>query len=315
MQTGGRLCRVSIPLYRFFDNLILILETLARISQVAQFLSGGGLVNAKTNENPHLFCSDGFAEEVDRAWNEFARDANGDYMITERDSNGKVKSGYTIVDVYPHIRAQSSSALPWWVDELKGYTFSTGLIEALCDKEGREAMTSRADAYPSVEAGSPLGFTYANFNRHILLCPSSFSPAEGMSHGRETLAGLVTSDKYPPVGDQRFIDQFGTISCTLYHELYHMVDSTGSDSDGPVTTSSDSEEKIQCLRPLHLPLPFSSPRRANLIIQGIKRRKLSMLTLQTNQALSMPRSHTSFSRWRLTCTRIRLPVHRRVCTW
>lgn len=27
------------------------------------------------------------------------------------------------------------------------------------------------------------------------------------------------------------MDYFGTLSCTLYHELFHVVDATGSDSD------------------------------------------------------------------------------------
>ncbi|KAL2831689.1 hypothetical protein BDW59DRAFT_157655 [Aspergillus cavernicola] len=205
---------------------------MARKSQVTHCLSGGHLVNARSNENPNIFCNDQFAEEVEYAWEQFAKDATGAEMITGQHRRGR-KTGITIEEVYPHIQDIAPGTLPWWCPELGGYTFSTGLIESLCAKEGRQALTSRADAYPSTVAGSSLGLTYANFNRHVLLFPSSLTPAGTDSHSQPSVAGLVTSANYPALNDNRLIDKFGTVSCTLYHEMFHPVDSAGTDRDGP----------------------------------------------------------------------------------
>jgi hypothetical protein len=121
---------------------------------------------------------------------------------------------------------------PYWVSLLKGYTFATGAYEKLCDKEKRQGLTSRADLYPNTEAGSPEGFTYASFNRHMLLCPNSFKNEAGKGpHSQPTVEGLVANANYPSKGDARPMDRFGTLSCTLYHELFHIVDSAGTDSD------------------------------------------------------------------------------------
>jgi hypothetical protein len=150
-----------------------------RLANVATFLSGGGLVGARTSDKPNLFCTDSFAVVPKYGWNDLALDGNGKEMIISYDEDGDPETGYTVADVYPHIKAMGDNITPYWVSLLKGYTFATGAYEKLCDKEKRQGLTSRADLYPNTEAGSPEGFTYASFNRHMLLCPNSFKNEAG----------------------------------------------------------------------------------------------------------------------------------------
>jgi hypothetical protein len=113
-----------------------------------------------------------------------------------------------------------------------GRTFASGPYQELCAKPTRQGLTSRADAYPDTEAGSPEGFSYASFKRHMLLYPKPFANEAGRGHrSQPTVTGLVTSVNYPNVGDARSMDRFVTLSCTLYHELFNIVDATGSDAD------------------------------------------------------------------------------------
>lgn len=202
------------------------------MNRVAQFLSGGGLVAAKSQENPNLFCTDGFREVPEYGWDDLALDGNGNEMVIERNEDGDPISGYTVADVHPHIRSQGDNITPYWVAQLKGYKFASGPYQKLCAKPTRKGLTSRADAYPDTEAGSLEGFTYASFNRHMLLCPKSFTNEAGKGpHSQPTVTGLVTSANYPNVGDARSMDRFGTRNYTLYHELFHIVDATGSHAD------------------------------------------------------------------------------------
>ncbi|KAJ5875239.1 uncharacterized protein N7473_012586 [Penicillium subrubescens] len=203
-----------------------------RLANVATFLIEGGLVGAKTSDKPNLFCTDDFAVVPKYGGNDLALDGNGKEMVISYDEDGDPETGYTVADVYPHIQAMGDNITPYWVSLLKGYTFATGPYVKLCDKEKRQGITSRADSYPNTEAGSPKRFTYASFNRHMLLCPRSFTNEAGKGpHSQPTVAGLVTSTSYPSKGDARSMDRFGTLSCTLYHELFHIVDSAGTDAD------------------------------------------------------------------------------------
>ena len=66
----------------------------------------------------------------------------------------------------------------------------------------------------------------------MLLSPKSFTNEAGKGpHSQPTVTGLVTSANYPNVGDARSMDRFGTRNYTLYHELFHIVDATGSHAD------------------------------------------------------------------------------------
>ncbi|GLI81745.1 hypothetical protein PoHVEF18_010134 [Penicillium ochrochloron] len=175
----------------------------------ATFLSKGGLVGARTSDKPNLFCTDSFAVVPEYGWNELALDGNGKEMIISYDEDGDPETGYTVADVYPHIKEMGDNITPYWVSLLNGYTFATGAYKNLCDKEKRQELTSRADAYPKTEAGSPEGFTYASFNRHMLLCPKSFQNEAGKGpHSQPTVEGLVTSANYPSAGDTRSMDRF-----------------------------------------------------------------------------------------------------------
>ncbi|RHZ45034.1 uncharacterized protein CDV56_102119 [Aspergillus thermomutatus] len=221
----------------FFTDRWSTIET--RLAGVALFLSGGGLVNAKSSDKPSLFCSDDFA--VQKTWETTARDGSGEEMVRKRDDEGNIVETYTIADVYPKIKLlqetgeidedeDASKIMPYWVDYLKGYDFSAVGTEKICTKDALYGWTSRADDSPSTEAGNLDGFTFASFNRHILLCPLTFSPPS-QYHGTATLAELVTSAVYPVANARILPEAYSTISCTLYHELFHLVDSAGTDSD------------------------------------------------------------------------------------
>lgn len=168
-----------------------------------------------------------------------ARDGNGDEMsYTDEDGDPAI---YTIAEVYPKIKLMQAQGVrgrtinanirPFWISQLNGYTFATlaSTYTSLCQKPGRMALTSRADTNAGDEAGSPAGFTYATFNRHMLLCPDSFSPASGLPHSIASLSNLVSSTNYPTVGLKQL--PLSTISATLFHELFHMVDTAGTDND------------------------------------------------------------------------------------
>ncbi|KAL4756048.1 uncharacterized protein BDW70DRAFT_145490 [Aspergillus foveolatus] len=86
------------------------------------------------------------------------------------------------------------------------------------------AATSRAD--------TNAGFTYAAFNSHVYFCDTAFVAKPG-EHGYATPADVVSSNKYPTAGAQTDISALTSLSATLYHELFHLTDSDGTDSDGP----------------------------------------------------------------------------------
>ncbi|KAL4733540.1 hypothetical protein BDV11DRAFT_175602 [Aspergillus similis] len=139
-----------------------------------------------------------------------------DYHVTELNANGE-----TVV---------TQSVTPFWVSKLKGYVFDGSGEESLCDKTTRVASTSRADTNAGTEAGSPEGFTYAAFNRHIHLCPPAFVANPRGHHGYATLADVVSYSTYPILASKDPA-QFSSLSCTLYHELFHLTDTAGEDND------------------------------------------------------------------------------------
>ncbi|KAL2810287.1 hypothetical protein BJX63DRAFT_434452 [Aspergillus granulosus] len=54
----------------------------------------------------------------------------------------------------------------------------------------------------------------------------------GDPHGYATLADVVSSNNYPTAGAQTDPSALTSLSATLYHELFHLTDSDGTDSDG-----------------------------------------------------------------------------------
>lgn len=167
-------------------------------------------------------------------------------MVKERDDNGKPTAYYTIREVYPKLKQMqlngeldadetntNKDITPFLVSQLKGYVFDASGKEKLCDKPNRVAATSRADTKAGTETGSPEGFTYATFNRHVYFCDTAFAANPGAPHGYANLADIISSTNYPTAGAQTDPLELTSLSATLYYELFHLTDSDGSDSDGP----------------------------------------------------------------------------------
>ncbi|KAL4791118.1 hypothetical protein BDV19DRAFT_393483 [Aspergillus venezuelensis] len=149
-------------------------------------------------------------------------------MVKERDENGEPTSYYTIEEVYPNLRQlqldgehdadttnTNKKIAPFLVTKLKGYVFDASGKDRLCDKVNHVAATSRADNNAGTEAGSPAGFTYATFNRHVYFCDVAFEASPGNPHGYETLAEVVNSNNYLTVGANTNPAVLMSLSCTL----------------------------------------------------------------------------------------------------
>ncbi|OBT64726.1 hypothetical protein VE03_05912 [Pseudogymnoascus sp. 23342-1-I1] len=165
-------------------------------------------------------------------------------MVKERDDNGK-PTYYTIQEVYLNLKQMqlegeydldptniNKNIAPFLVSRLNGYVFDASGKNELCAKPNRVAATSRSDTNAGSEAGSPKGFTYATFNRHVYFYDTTFVANLGAPHGYENLADVVSSSNYPTAGAKTDPSALTCISATLYHELFHLTDSDGSDSDG-----------------------------------------------------------------------------------
>jgi hypothetical protein len=194
---------------------------------------------------PYLFCGDSFAQKQD--WTYTSIDGQGEEMV-KRNENGEATGSYTILEVYPKLKQMqlagerdpdpantNRNIAPFLVSRLNGYVFDASGKDRLCEKVNRVAATSRADTNAGTEAGSPVGFTYATFNRHVYFCDTAFEANPGKPHGYETLAEVVSSNNYPTVGAKIDPSALTSLSATLYHELFHLTDSDGTDSDGPGT--------------------------------------------------------------------------------
>jgi hypothetical protein len=214
-----------------------------RLAGVATFLSGGGITGG-SGDLPYLFCGDSFAQKQE--WKYAAIDGTGAEMVKERDDNGKPTAYYPINEVYPKLEQMKLDGeldpdetntnkyiTPFLVSQLNGYVFDASGKDKLCDKPNRVAATSRADTNAGTEAGSPEGFTYATFNRHVYFCDAAFTANPGAPHGYAKLADIISSTNYPTAGAQTNPLKLTSLSATLYHELFHLTDSDGSDSDGP----------------------------------------------------------------------------------
>lgn len=192
---------------------------------------------------PYLFCGDSFAQKQE--WEYTAIDGTGAEMVKERDDNGN-PTYYTIQEVYPNLKQMqlegeydpdptntNKNIAPFLVSRLNGYVFDASGKDELCAKPNRVAATSRSDTNAGSEAGSPEGFTYATFNRHVYFCDTTFVANPGAPHGYENLADVVSSTNYPTTEAHTDPSALTSLSATLYHELFHLTDSDGSDSDGP----------------------------------------------------------------------------------
>ncbi|KAJ0413110.1 hypothetical protein BJY00DRAFT_320116 [Aspergillus carlsbadensis] len=225
-----------------------------RLAGVATFLSGGGITGG-TADVPFLFCGDDFAQR--QTWATAAIDANGDEMVRTSNEEGTPTEYYAIEDVYPNLRALQLDAeilyeetktsadeakddsgatrhiAPFLVSHLNAYVFDASGKASLCLKPGRIAATSRADNNAGAAAGSPDGFAYASFNRHIYLCDIAFEPKVGETHGYATLAEVVSYENYPTPGVELDPSVAMSLSSTFFHELIHLTDAQGTDNDGP----------------------------------------------------------------------------------
>ncbi|KAJ5541918.1 hypothetical protein N7461_007921 [Penicillium sp. DV-2018c] len=194
------------------------------ISRVAQFLSGGGLVNPQVpNENPRLFCGSGAAEL--QSLDQRVRDHEGKDVVTRRDPETDepidyLKLGTLLAEVASH-----PDTRVFWFDSFKGYDVEGGGNSELCPETGRVAAVSRPKTSWRTLDEDGATFTYGLANRHMLLCPRSFDAEAGKSHPIESLAASMAN--YPKAGVKdtaTFLDKLLPVGSTFYHELYHLTD-------------------------------------------------------------------------------------------
>ncbi|KAL5046473.1 hypothetical protein BDW71DRAFT_207268 [Aspergillus fruticulosus] len=172
-----------------------------RLEGVVTFLGGGALTGG-SNDKPYLFGGDSFAQK--QSWQEC-------------DENGEPTSYYSIEEVYPNLRQMqldgeldpdtintNKNIVSFLVSKLKGYVFDVSGKDRLCVKVNRVVGTSRAENNAGTEARSPAGFI------------------------------AVNSKNYPTVGADTNPTVLTSFSCTLYHELFHLTDAQGTNSDGLV---------------------------------------------------------------------------------
>ncbi|KAI1131230.1 hypothetical protein F5Y10DRAFT_234098 [Nemania abortiva] len=199
------------------------------ISRVSKFLAGGGLTNpAKDGENPRLFCSADAGTYQE--WGQPTKDKNGEPVIFEEDPLEYLLLG----DTFPS-ESQTENGRAFWFESFNGYGFDHKGREVLCsdmpDNKGRVryATTGKPfSLFPPKTYGLTVAFGAAN--RHILLCPRTFSPFAG-THSYPSLLQAVSADNYPVAGQEdpdKALDRLLPISATLYHELYHLTDNNNT---------------------------------------------------------------------------------------
>lgn len=196
---------------------------LDRFASLAQFLRQGGLKNSRTRVKPWLFCGDQFA--VKNEWEDIAKDVNGKQAVKEYDENGEPISYYTILDLYGDLK--NGNREPFWVEKLKGYDFDNDGYDRLCGRPARYAATLPASQ------GIHRNDNTGDFDPHVFLCLKTFEPGDfSLAHSKPALGAILQSSVYPSATNKGYaLDFYGTLGCTLYHELFHLTDYRGTSGD------------------------------------------------------------------------------------
>lgn len=199
---------------------------------------------------PYIFCDDEFAEYT--PWNQPAQDDQGN-TIPNPDAEDQL---LTVQDLFP---SQVSGRFPFWISLFNGYDFDVNGYENLCDLPGLSAVTSFVPA--SIETTDE-NIKTGNVVRHFTLCPPAWSRTAPMTHSVATLASVIAYDGYPTSGAKTALDTFAPMSATLYHELFHLTDTTDNPTGDPMSTfaSSPSSMPPQPVPANALPASFQ-PRR------------------------------------------------------
>ena len=196
-----------------------------RINEVTKFLNGDGLTSPQSPSRPGIFCNDAFATYA--PWEEPVKDENRNRIPYEIDENGDVTRWWTIREVFPKQVDNLDRRNPFWIESLNGYEFDVNGFDTLCGKASVFAATS----FPAAQIEHD-DIKTADFERNIWFCPRTWSKPEVNSpHRVPNLSTLLTDDGYPKGGTGEGLDRFATISCTLYHELYHLTDYQGTTHD------------------------------------------------------------------------------------
>lgn len=201
------------------------------ISRVTKFLAGAGLANPQVaGENPRLFCGPEAGEH--QPWSEsVVKDHNGQDVVTERDPETQQPTEYLKLGTAFLNTVQDPNANAFWFSAFNGYDIDFKGETSLCpenpkDGKRRFAKTARpASSWPPIFSDGA-DFTFGRANRHILFCPTSFSPPTGF-HSYPSLTKAVEEDNYPTAGlkdPDESLDKMMPVSSTMYHELYHLTD-------------------------------------------------------------------------------------------
>lgn len=192
---------------------------------MSQFLYRAGLINPVTTEKPYIFCGDAFAAYA--PWDQPAKDSKGEQVEDGTDDDGDTVY-IKVNEVFP-VLARRNGWIAFWLSIFKGYIFDIGDVSsAMCSYPGRFAATSKSsNTYPAQQV------TGGTYDRHTFLCDATFDPVGNgkQTHAVEKLSTIISYDGYPVEGNDKGIDQYGTYSATLYHELFHLTDSAGVTAD------------------------------------------------------------------------------------
>lgn len=111
----------------------------------------------------------------------------------------------------------------------EGYEFDNDKTTKLCARPLRYAATLPASQ--GIQHSANTG----DFDAHIFLCPTAFSPLTygAKFHTVPALGAILQPSVYPKVGNAWPLDQYATEGCTLYHELFYLTDYKGTSGDPP----------------------------------------------------------------------------------
>jgi hypothetical protein len=143
----------------------------------------------------------------------------------------------TLNEAFLAIRNKWRGSYPFWISAFNGYAFDNKDPNTMCpatgvDDEGNPAVRAALTTKPfplALVDKDDIEFDLGQSNRMVILCPLAFNAM--VMHSAGSLAQAISADKYPKPGSTDksiYLDRLVPRSATLYHELYHLTDSSNT---------------------------------------------------------------------------------------